>query len=289
MRTQKSTQMRTMEPSSSGQETDAISAILSRSSRVSTALKEVYEYRKFKNPRISLAYLSRKCGLSSKSNLSDIFHGRRKLGKKYRAALLKHLGLVGLPSTFLHKMMEYEFDKSLSKKDQLDELNLLRKALNISMVSHAFMVEPFCFYLFCSLGLFGNRASEENLVSYFRSHSREEVLTGLRHLQSQGFIEKTGGTFSPTKNQVMFRGSDAKSHHLAFLKQGFAESGDACERYFSVSEWSHFESTIVSVDQGHFKAELKKFKEALLKFQATIESEKSNMLVRVNVGLYPVE
>lgn len=58
---------------------------------------------------------------------------------------------------------------------------------------------------------------------------------------------------------------------------------------FSVGERSHFESTIVSVDQEHFKAELKKFKEALLKLQTTIESERSNMLVHLNVGLYPIE
>jgi uncharacterized protein (TIGR02147 family) len=265
-----------------------LSMILTRASHVAQALKEIYELRKRQNSKLSMEHLCRKTGIPSKSNLSDVFNGRRKLSLRHRGPLLDQLGVRGLHKTFLSRMMEIEFGKPVDRADLLRELELLKKTLQIQMVEQVFAIHPFAIHIFCALGLFGNQATAENLTKYFRSSTESEVRSALSELEEKGFVIKSSGFYSPKANQVMFQGKDITENQMAFLKQGFQESISATDQYFSQSNVAHFESTILSVKKADYETELQKFKDSLLKFQAAVETGSADLLVRLNIGLFPL-
>jgi|GEM_PF-5875908 hypothetical protein len=61
--------------------------IILRQSSVASILRALYEYHKLRSPRMSLAYICRRSGISSKGYLALVMAGKRRLNEKYWAGL----------------------------------------------------------------------------------------------------------------------------------------------------------------------------------------------------------
>lgn len=280
-RTQKECILRTIET--------LMSKILIAADNSPDALRELYKFRKSQNSKMSLEWIAKKSGIPSKSNLSDVMAGRRKLNSKYIAALSAALGLKGIQVTFFGKLVERDSVRKADLREQIEaELKMLRKAIGIEVIESSAFIPPLGFYIFSALGLFSNKATLGDFKSYFRRRSLKEIEEVLGQLVEQGLIKKEGVFYVPAENQISFGGEHASESFLSFYDQSLEVAKSAVRKHWK-SEQSLFNSTIISVKRDILAKEIKNFKEALYKAHSAFESSEANLLVQFNVQIYPVE
>jgi hypothetical protein len=265
-----------------------LNRVIAEAPTAAAALKGVYELRRSADRRVSLSWLCKRCGIPAKGNLSDVFQGRRKLKLAYRARLLGALGIAGMQATFLLKSMEHDYCRKAALKMELaEEVRLMRKAIKIDSVERAFAMAPFSFGVFCALGLFGNSASKADLLGYFGKHRGPELSQAISQLMEGGFLREERGRYHPVSDQVNFLGESSNLQQMAFLKQGFQEVLEVVDQLFDCPA-SFFESVIISVRREDYLKTLAEMKDALLKYQAKLETGSADLLVRMNFAIHPI-
>lgn len=269
--------------------TDELSQILMQVSDVPNLIRQIYELRKRESSKVSLEYLRKRSGIPTKSNLSEIMRGRRKLSRKHGANLAKALGLEGVYATLFIRMCEHDRERSPEQRGVIaHEIKLLKKVIAIEVMENSMSLPPFAFLVFCALGLFGNKATEDELRNYFKSQSADAVKAALMSLVDQKLVILEERHYSTKVDQIKFTGKTNYSPQLAFLKHSLDEAAEMADRHWK-SGLALFDSTIISVRKVDFEEHLRQFREILIRQHSTFEASSADSLVRVNVQIYPID
>ena len=258
----------------------------------SEALRSLYQHYKQTNKKYSLPFLCRQAGIPSSGYLSDVLQGKRRLHAKYKAGIVRAFQLPKPASTYLRLLIDIDNEKKAERLAALREkLAALRKALGGAVISSAANLHRLFFALevFCAFGLFHNAPTRADLCSYFQSREGSEIDAAVEALKELHLArEESDGTLRVITSQVFFPGDQQGLSHFDFLRLALMHAAETMERWYNQRATSHYESTIISVKREHFLQVLPDFKARLLMLASELESGEADMLIRLNVQLYPL-
>ena len=257
----------------------------------SEALNNLYRHFKQTNRKYSLPYICRQAGIPSSGYLSDVLKGKRRLHGKYRAGITKAFQLSKPAASYLRLLIDIDNEKRPEKIALLREkLAVLQKALGVAVNSSTENLHRLFFALevFCAFGLFRNAPTRAELRQYFALRRPTEVDSAVDMLQELNLATDKDGCLRLLAEQVFFPGDERGLSHFDFLRLTLAHAAENLERWFDDKSLSHYESSIISVRREHFLQVLPELKARLLMLRSDLEAGDADMLIRLNVQLYPV-
>ncbi len=260
---------------------------------ISSVLKGLFDLARKEQPSLTLTKLCQASGLASKGYMSEVLRGMR-LPKPYVAdSVAQALGLQGLALKYVVTLAKRDCTEAGLKRIQLEvELASIRKGLEVSIIPHPESqgFSGFTMEVFCAFGLYGGHPTRAMLVDYFGRDRAFEVDDSLRELNKAGFIAEEEGGFKLLESSTHYAFSEGADgfQHLEFLRQAIYASVQAASTWFSRKADSHFESMILSVRSSEYRVALQKLKADLLAWEAGLETQEADSLIRVNVQIHPL-
>lgn len=271
-----------------GVATDVINALLTAESS-SEALKNLYLLMKESSEKKSLPYLCRRAGISSAGYLSDVMNSKRRLHIKYREGIIRALGIKGHPAKFLHAMITIDNEKDEEKLLKMrSNLNSLRKLLSVEYRNIGDNAATFFFALevFCAFGIFQNQPQVADLMRYFSRHEADEIEVAIGALERMNLVRREPDRLTLVSSQVDFFGE--KISQMEYLKLAFSHGVQSLSQWFDMPNLSLFSSTNISVNQKDYESKLDKFREAVELVRSDLEASDADMVVRLNIQIYPL-
>ena len=254
------------------------------------AIKALYKFRNGKDKKFSLGFIAMAAGIPSRGYISDVMKGRRVLSKTYQDKIAKAFKLSGLKARFLALLIARDHaEKETSKRDLTSRLAKLTKALAIEgeRMPKDFLEDPYVFDLFCVFGLCKQPATLAELAAYFPEAPVATINASLQLLKNHGYVNASGRGFSVGKQVVRFMGSDNDSDHVRFVKSSLKHESDRVGKYFNKDESSHFEALVVSMKSSELRQFIQRCRADIIQWQADLESDEADMILRMNVQIYP--
>lgn len=262
----------------------------------SDAVRRLYQAHKARHPKLSLAVMCRKLGLSSKGYLSDVMHGRRRLGSRYADRTIDAFQLAPDEAAFFRLLVAHDQEDDPAKQQALAErIASVRKTLSVerrrmpTRMSERF----FPYEVFASFSLFTNRPTLGDLLRYFGPARRLEVERALEILAAEGLVEPEERTPEPryrlVSDKVIFEGEDAVEARRKFLALALRDAETRLARWLKEPELAHFHATVISVKLEAYKKVLPKIKELLRQCEADLEDGEADMLVRFSAQIHPLK
>jgi uncharacterized protein (TIGR02147 family) len=265
-------------------------AVLNASSGVE-AIQKLIQLAKSFDAKVSLSYLCRRLGLSSKGFLSDVMNGKRSLGEKHWSDFADLFKLDTSIREILFLLLRLDNEKDADQKRLLtEEISFKRKAANYSekILSNKLRGMFFAFDVFCAFGLFKNEPTKDELRRYFGTARGVELEVALNILLTLDLIEKIeNGRYRIRNYNIRFSDSEDGLSHLDFLKESIEDARRSVEKWKEKRDESIFSSYIISVKQEHYRKVVDKLRRDLLEIQSGLESAEADLLVRFNIQVYP--
>lgn len=254
-----------------------------------TALARLFDARKARNARFSLAKFCREAGLVSRGHASDLVHGKRALTMRHVAGVARGLGLDELGAEYLRHLVARARAKTpAATKSAGVRLALLEKTMRIVLEPAHALPRFFAFEVFAAFGLFANAPTLEQLVNAFGAERAKEVREALSDLERRGYVERGATSYTLKRPQIMLEGADVRGAQLAFLRHAMNDASGQLGKWFGRSPEAHFEASVISVKRDRLAPFVRELKAKLLEMQAELETGDADALVRFNVQLYPV-
>lgn len=264
------------------------SALLSAENS-SIALRSLYLLYKELNAKHSVPYFCRKAGIASIGYFSDVMHNKRRLHIKYRESIIKAFELEGFAAKYLHTLISIDNEKDAAKIEILrKKMARLVKAMTIVHQGLDADIKIFFFALeiFCAFGLFNNEPKVFELITYFSEHPERETQRGIQVLVQMNLVKQEGDRLYLLSDQVDFIGN--KLSQIEYLKLAFSHGIQSLNHWFEQPQLAYFNSTNISVSRKHYEAQLLNVRDALKIFRSDLETEDADLLVRLNVQIYPI-
>lgn len=257
----------------------------------SDALARLFELKRSRAKTFTLGVIARRTDLS-KSYLSEVFSGKKRLNPRYGDALSRCLGLSFMEQACLRALVARDAAKDPDDKARFTaELAQVRRALGLVSLSEMQGGEGllFAFDLYASFGLFGNAPTEKQLRALFKEKPHHEVSECLRFLLRTGAVAQEGDVFRYTDKGVVVstegKGADA---YMPYWRGAIEDALRNLSTWAPRREESCFTSYVVSVKMEEYKARLEELKASLLKFASACDSAEGDALVRMNLQIFPV-
>lgn len=264
--------------------------VLDASSGVEAIQKLIHLAKSF-DAKVSLSYLCRRLGLSSKGFLSDVMNGKRSLGEKHWSDFADLFKLDAGIRDILFLLLRLDNEKDAEQKRLLaEEISFKRKAANYSekILSNKLRGMFFAFDVFCAFGLFKNEPTKDELRRYFGTARGVELEVAINILLTIDLIEKIdNGRYRIKNYNIRFSDSEDGLSHLDFLKESIEDARRSVEKWKEKRDESIFSSYIISVKQEHYRKVVDKLRRDLLEIQSGLESADADLLVRFNIQVYP--
>jgi hypothetical protein len=255
------------------------------------ALRYLYDVRK-KDQAISLSQICKDAGIPSRGYLSSVLRGHRQLHTKYRRAICKAFSLTGNSAGVVRTLVDLGSlrNSSLKKKPLL--MRRLERYRKVSRISHQSMPMtldiPLFAEVFCAFGLYQDRPTEEDLVSYFGKRNEREVLNAVDALLQQGLIRPDGLHYRIENNLVFYKDSENGLTHLNYLIASLKTTTKEIPTWFEQTDIAHFQSSILSVKKQDLIELLPMIKAYLDLKRSQLESSEADMLIRFSCQIHPV-
>lgn len=266
-----------------------VAQALSAAETSSQAIHNLYKSYKAIDARYSLPYICLKAKISSNGYLSDILHSKRRLPLKYADGIIRAFELKGPSASYLRLLIaiDHEKDESRAKKMRARVLPL-RKALTVTHRDIGPDLPLFFLALevFCAFGLFKNRPTRDCLCRYFTSKRPQEIDHAIDLLCSMKLVTKAGSHLALISEQIDFSGSNISQ--IEYLKMAFQHGATNVDRWFNERDSAVFESINISVKQSVLAEKLQELRQSLEDARFNLESEDADMLVRLNLQVYPL-
>ncbi len=259
------------------------------------ALEKLIALKKLENSKFSKNYIAKKIGLRSRSYLTDIFKGRKKLAAKYINPVISTLNLAVNESLFLEKklLLETEFAKPKNVYCQIEgELKILEKNLKYQTMDMDNGSDIFTLSLvYLSFFLFEDRTvSFRELLRTFDEIPAATIEGTLHELIKKELIQADNDKYriNPENDFSFLKANYDIVQEIKFLKQTIIDS----ERNLFLLKESRdevvFHSSLLTVKKSDYESKLKKIREDLRKMHCEIEDENPDTMVRFNVQVFPV-
>lgn len=255
----------------------------------SQALHNLYKAYKAIDDRYSLPYLCRKAKISSNGYLSDILHSKRRLPTKYSAGIIRAFDLKGPPARYLRMLIAIDNEKNKERATRLrSKVPMLRKAMTVTHREVALELPLFFFSLevFCAFGLFQNKPRLSDLQGYFTSRSLREIDQAITLLKAMDLVQDEDGCLALSSTQVDFSGNNISQ--IEYLKMAFQHGAKNVAQWFEKRDHAVFESINVSVKKSMLPEKLELLRQTAEDMRFTLESDDADMLVRLNLQVYPL-
>ncbi|WP_132317049.1 TIGR02147 family protein [Pseudobacteriovorax antillogorgiicola] len=273
---------------------DTYSQIILNHERSITILDQMIKAYQKQHVHQTLAALSKKIGLKSRSNLSEALRGRRKLSRPHWQSLLTILGAEKKHIDYVLALFDWEHEKSATKKDSHQaHCQVLRRQIEgpLDVFKARIRGMNFAVEVYCAFALFSNEPERKDLVRYFGKDRGIEVDRALALLLKEGLIEKkhTGNyTYRQESQSILYLYDDGDTEaSINFLQASLQSSSDNLPRYFSKKDESLFASTILTIKKDEYKSKLKEFKESLLAMHSSLQSDDPDSLLHINIQVFP--
>lgn len=271
---------------------DFINSILLKSKSSADMIRKIFEHARKENPKTSLAKIAQLSGIASRGYLSEVCSGKKVLHSRYVNKLAQALNLSTLQTKFLLTQVLKERGGIKVNEGHLDaELAKLKKALQVSSneLPDDFAENLKVLEIFCAFGLFGNRPSHEDLISYFGHRHRVKIEDAIEKLQMAGFIREVGLHLELAEGtDYFFNQPGSTRKYVRILKCALKDSQTKLPIWFERREEALFDSTVISTTTDIYNEALNKFRSYLSEAKADMESQKADILVRLNVQIYPL-
>lgn len=275
-------------------ESSELLEILLSASGSKEAIQRAYGLYRELHPRTSLAGVRRKLGALSKGSLSEILRGKRLLPMANRYALGELLGLSPAQVRYLALLVERDHAKAgTSLRRHLDrELGAARKALSARVFgrrSDLPVTDPLVFELFALFGLHRNRLSSKEIEAWFGRARAERAMAILKLLSERAIVAHEGDSFQVLESIGYLAGPDFEELNRGLIADGLSEASGKLAAFYLRANEAIFRSSFVSVQKLGYARALAELREKLSSWEAGAESGDADLLVRVNLQVYPLE
>lgn len=272
---------------------DSASVILSSSSII--ALRTLIALRRSVDSKFSYSYISRRIGIKSRSYLSEVFQGKKKLNDKHVMPIVELLSLPLPEAELLRGKLLLDFaDLSAFEAERLrltvkdSEKKLSSSTVELAGVKdiNLVMILAVCLHLFQD-----GTASRRQILDLFSRDKHLEVERGLVDLIHNKILVKEGDLYrySPEYEHSMhLYTSTTIKNQVDYLKASLNEALAEVEGFKPDSKDTIFYSGIITADQKQYLDALVHVKQNLRSIQSRIESNPADSLIRFNVQIYPV-
>ncbi len=219
-----------------------------------------------------------------------MIHGKRRLNIKYRPGVIRAFGLKGAAARYLKTLIEIDNQKDQARAMTLAKrLPVLKKALMIEQRTIAPDTVQFFLALevFCAFGLFQNRPTMQDLVDYFASRSISDVHRAILLLKDLKLIEMEGEQYRVSNAQVNFGGE--LFSQIDYLKLAFKNGIQSMDKWYEHPECALFESINISVKKSALTEYLPRVRQNTEDLRLGLETDDGDMVVRLNLQIYPIQ
>jgi uncharacterized protein (TIGR02147 family) len=267
-----------------------VTKLLLEGDSVQSVLLGLLAIRKDRQKTFSLSILAKKSGFS-KSFLSEVISGKKKLLSKNLEHLAAPLGMGYLETKCLEGLLLLEKSKSdeerFLKNHELESARrVLRLVASESVNSGLRLLE---FDVYAAFGVFQGSPTKEQLFSIFPNLPKLEVQNALYSLLEKNAVKANGDdTFSYSSSGLVVNATDRAGAFLEIWKQSLQDATRQLPKWASHKESSCFASYVVSVNLKKYQDCLENFKNQIFQFASVCDSNEADTLVRINVQIYPV-
>ncbi len=165
------------------------------------------------------------------------------------------------------------------------ELSIVPKEVKSHFASYVLLSE-----IFCSLSLFKNAPTKDEILSRFSHRDFLDVESALAELENLKIIERNPADkrYHQLQKKVSWIKSDNPDATIQGIQEIYKDGVASLPKFFSSREMSLYLASIVSTDWSKFIKVLPKLREEIYRLESEIESESADSLVRFNVQVYPV-
>lgn len=272
---------------------DSASVILSSSSIV--ALRTLIALRRSVDSKFSYSFISKRIGIKSRSYLSEVFQGKKKLNDKHVIPIVELLALP-LPEAELlqGKLLLDIADLSPKEAERLrlsvrdSEKKLSSSTVELSDVRdiNLVMILAVCLHLFQD-----GKATRRQILDLFSRDKHLEIERGLGDLIHNKILVKEDDAFrySPEyEHSLHLYTATTIKNQVDYLKASLNEALVEVNDFNQKKEESIFYSGIITADRKHYLEALEYVKQSMRSVQSRIESNPADTLIRFNVQIYPV-
>ena len=256
-----------------------LAAALRGATGTGQALLAVFEIQKARRKTFSLAVLAERSGVS-KSYLSEVMSGKKKLNARYVPALASALKLGLLEGACLEALAKGDDEAVRKAKRVLALLSLAETPPNRDTLM--------AFDAYAALSLFRSPPTYAQMAQLFEGESAARVYESIDALVRSGSLVKSASgelrySEKGMVHNVMRNTEDFVGYWQAALDDARARVTTQAER----KDVTCFLSYAVSVKRDVYAAALENLKKTIFEFATSVETQEADMLVRLNVQVYP--
>lgn len=259
------------------------------------ALKKLLVLRKAEDNKITLAWLSRKLQIKSKSYLSEALNGKKVLKWAHVDALIAECQLKILEAKLLKARIVSEAKSTKDKERELAkaEIAQLRKQLNATQFSIADLGDfRIAALVLVSFYLFKNHeASRTDIVKLFGKAEAFNIDRALYQLVTMKALAQKEDRYLLVENLAVsalaFAEGDT-SKEKDFLRSCFQEGLKTLDDRYDDTELSCFFSSCVTVNIPVYKDKLNEFRNLMRSFITDLDTKNPDCVARINIQMYPI-
>ena len=270
--------------------TEEYNGILLKSKTAGEALRGLFYTAKAHSPTWSLGVLAKKTGIRSKGFLSEIMAQKKRLQPLHVDKFAKAFDLSS-DQKKVFKLLAEKSNRSqdIEDKELGEKLQSAQRSLKIKnlTVSGAFTNLLLTLEIYSLVNMYPEGISYNAIQKRFKDVSIDLLLPTIGKLIEANLIRQDKGIYLSTGESFLFSDSQDGHTHLDFLKDSISKSLTEVERWFGLSDRSHLESSLITVNSSKFVKKLPVIKEKLLDLQKELEDEDPDMILRFNVQITP--
>jgi uncharacterized protein (TIGR02147 family) len=265
-----------------------ISVILVGSQTIAELILGILEHKKISHPSFTASSLAKRAQIS-RSYLSEVLSGKKKISKTAAISVRSALGLLHLESGYFDAILQKELAKTENEKIEAQkEVNICLKLLQ-SVRGERQVPEGatlLAFDIYAAIGMFGNSgASLAQLKALFQQHLGLEVQGALKWLVAKGVLKTENENYFYTKSGLVFSAAEG-SLREDFWRESLQDSVKNLGKF--ADEDCYFSSYSVSVQKKHAKKILSEMKKLIFEKLTELDSPEADGLMRLNIQMYPI-
>ncbi|MCA2959028.1 MAG: hypothetical protein IOD12_02165 [Silvanigrellales bacterium] len=264
--------------------------VLSKAPNAGVALSGIFAVAKARRKSLSLASFAARAALS-KSYVSEVMSGKKRLNPRYVATLAQALKLGLLETACFDALAKRDSNKNELTREEYEEN--LRKARRILMLLSLADSPPandalLVFDIYASLSLFRSPPTYASVAALFSEKEPQRVYRALDVLvQSESLLKSADGVLRYSEKGMVHNAIRNSDEFVSFWQASLDDAKASVATQAERKEVSCFLSYSVSVDRKRYVLALEMLKNTIFEFATGIEAQEGDTLVRINLQVYP--
>lgn len=266
--------------------------ILAEASSASDAIHRLYQHRKTRNNKLSLAQICKFANISSRGYLSDIMNGRRTLHPKYLDGICRAFNIQGQGIEIMRLLLALERIKDSKSGERLQQqLNQIRSSFNYEYVDVNAKHDLEEIDLLSSLALFKDKQAPliDELAVVFGKEREVEMRRIIGNLLARGTLRQDEEQrIHLAKDKIWYTMDWRNEKHRNFSKRVLGEGLEKLHNENPASPDTTLYTIVISAKKDEYKTVIDRVREKLMEAAHELESPTPDCLLRLNVQIYNI-